>query len=45
MSPLFKGSSINNSELRDNLIRTKCMAMQNDLEQNDKITGRKIRMT
>ena len=30
--PIFKGSSINNDELRDNLIRTKCMAMQTWLE-------------
>ena len=26
-SPLFKGSLINNNELHDNSIRTKCMAM------------------
>ena len=31
-SPLFEGSSINGNEIRDNLSRTKCMAMQTWLE-------------
>ena len=27
MSPIFEGSLINNTELRDNLTRTKCMVI------------------
>ena len=36
-SPLFEGSLINNDELRDNSIRTKCMAIQVWLKNYDKL--------
>ena len=36
-SPLFKGSSINNDELRDSSIKVKCMAMRTWLDTKRKI--------